>query len=739
MDLKKQEITFMGKTYRLEDLKAGIQKKDFGNISAGVLNIFNAIDKENANGLKNSLIDENERLDFWQKLTDFAGNKTLSEKEAQNLLKAMGAENSNVNDLKTLLDTIENKSNEILNVTHNKGNNSTVIEYKEGYFNEILQDGTRVVKPMEGKDNSLPVLIELNVPFSYMRDGITNRNAALELQKKAREADVNKLVEELGLKDVKADSRTEENGTKVESYKNDKGEEVLTIKNKGADNQVIEYKKDDNWYVIDSSPDIADKSITKYNSDKSKILDEVTYFNTGSIYQSMKYIPEKNIYQTTSYGRDGNISSIADFGISDIYREFPLKTQYFNSEGEVERIEIEERDPESNALLKTYIYDKDMNLKYYEIYDKGMTKKYDSNGTLIPDDGIRIDNMYSFSVHSYVSSKLDADRFENLCQNLEKDFNNPEIRAVLIDEVKCCKEVVADVIKMTPLKETRELKNFVMQMLDNCLTSDDPKEILKVLKLIHSIDNPRIFAIPLINQMNNETPNGIIDKTNYQGQIGDCWLLATINSISEIPELGNNFIKNLFDKDSDGNYIVKLQGGKVQYTITPDELNSEKYNNLSVGDSDLKLLEIAFSKYFEEFKPGGRNNLDGNWQELAMEILTGNKPLNLNQNVENNKMFVTLNNQDIELNEDNLDKLKEIPIKLDSLNRDTLKFIAKFKNRIAFSVSSQDNYNGHAFYVKDITENSITIKEPHNTGNTATYDIDDFLKVYTYGFTIMIL
>ncbi len=102
-------------------------------------------------------------------------------------------------------------------------------------------------------------------------------------------------------------------------------------------------------------------------------------------------------------------------------------------------------------------------------------------------------------------------------------------------------------------------------------------------------------------------------------------------------------------------------------------------------------------------------------------------------------MFVMLNNQKIELNEDNLDKLKGIPITGVSLDRDTLNFIRKFKNRMTLNIGSSDYRSSHAFYVKNITENSITMKEPHNTGNTATYDIDDFLKVYTHGFTIMIL
>jgi hypothetical protein len=50
---------------------------------------------------------------------------------------------------------------------------------------------------------------------------------------------------------------------------------------------------------------------------------------------------------------------------------------------------------------------------------------------------------------------------------------------------------------------------------------------------------------------------GINDNTSYQGNLGDCWWLASANAVAEYPEL----IKNLFVQDElseNGAMTVKL-------------------------------------------------------------------------------------------------------------------------------------------------------------------------------------
>ena len=65
------------------------------------------------------------------------------------------------------------------------------------------------------------------------------------------------------------------------------------------------------------------------------------------------------------------------------------------------------------------------------------------------------------------------------------------------------------------------------------------------------------------------------------------------------------------------------------------------------------------------------------------------------------------------------------------------------KEDIAVTVNSTDRDaiwgNAHAFYVKNINQNSVDVKEPNNTENIVTYSYEDFLKTYNYGDTVLFI
>lgn len=116
-------------------------------------------------------------------------------------------------------------------------------------------------------------------------------------------------------------------------------------------------------------------------------------------------------------------------------------------------------------------------------------------------------------------------------------------------------------------------------------------------------------------------PNGKIDENFSQGATGDCWLLASIIAIANSnkgAEILNDSLKVL----KNGDMQVTLKGINKTYTVTKQELT----NNIQMayGDGDVRALEIAINKYFEE-KRGINNALDINTNSprVAYKILTG--------------------------------------------------------------------------------------------------------------------
>ncbi len=117
------------------------------------------------------------------------------------------------------------------------------------------------------------------------------------------------------------------------------------------------------------------------------------------------------------------------------------------------------------------------------------------------------------------------------------------------------------------------------------------------------------------------TPNGKIDKQFSQGQTGDCWLLASIKAIANSPK-GLKILNDSLKVLPNGDVQVTLKGVNKIYIVTKQELE----NNIQManGDGDVRALEIAVNKYFEEER-GVRDGLDinGNYEFVAFYLLTG--------------------------------------------------------------------------------------------------------------------
>ena len=157
-------------------------------------------------------------------------------------------------------------------------------------------------------------------------------------------------------------------------------------------------------------------------------------------------------------------------------------------------------------------------------------------------------------------------------------------------------------------------------------------------------------------------PNGKIDEIFKQGDIGDCWLIAGINAIIDHTG-GKEVIENLLEYDkNNGNVTVFLKGFNKKYTITAKEI--KEFKQLSVGDGDIRAIEIAIDRYIKEnaYKCESYHfDIDNNSTAFLFEALLGNsKSMNfkraLKYNVfNNNQVFVLGNIKDGEIVSANLE------------------------------------------------------------------------------------
>lgn len=93
--------------------------------------------------------------------------------------------------------------------------------------------------------------------------------------------------------------------------------------------------------------------------------------------------------------------------------------------------------------------------------------------------------------------------------------------------------------------------------------------------------------------------DGAIGATKQSEQTGDCYLLSSLNAMSET-SWGRQAINDAIEPDGSGGYNVEFynaDGEKETVHVTSDELsaNPEKYSS---GDVDMNIIEVAAEKFY---------------------------------------------------------------------------------------------------------------------------------------------
>lgn len=252
---------------------------------------------------------------------------------------------------------------------------------------------------------------------------------------------------------------------------------------------------------------------------------------------------------------------------------------------------------------------------------------------------------------------------------------------------------------------------YISNRLDQCgdMKLPDAKTTFEIAQ--NMLDNNDLFI---------DAANGKIDKINYQGKTGDCWLLASLNGIAETPS-GKDFISNCISVNPETfDITVKLNGGKNEYVISRDELL--KSGNLSKGDFDVRAMEIAFKRCYSELTPP--KNIEGGNAFEAFEILTGEKSA-----IQSAKFLNNLSEKS---------DLKHKPLIIIAGN-DALEELEKLQPNVVICTSAMTSeVTAHQYWIK-IDGNNVTVKEPHNTNNERIYSKEEFLEKFNGGLNVLIL
>ncbi len=128
-----------------------------------------------------------------------------------------------------------------------------------------------------------------------------------------------------------------------------------------------------------------------------------------------------------------------------------------------------------------------------------------------------------------------------------------------------------------------------------------PRDMHKVEIDLYRVQNAEggDMRNPNIGKTDNEkTTREFLGTTRKQGRVGDCWLIAGLNSIIAKPEMLAKLNKLVSYDDKTGNYTVTMKGAKKKYVVSSKEI--AEAGHLSTGSLKTKAVEIAMDRYIKE-------------------------------------------------------------------------------------------------------------------------------------------
>lgn len=249
--------------------------------------------------------------------------------------------------------------------------------------------------------------------------------------------------------------------------------------------------------------------------------------------------------------------------------------------------------------------------------------------------------------HAGLPKSIKDSYLNHINQAISKHINNLEMWEYMYDRVKTdyddietptLNAMIAKEKGLNPNTRVNLIRQLENRIMNDYISPETKKDDIKTLiekELTKLSKNPDNMDVEFLDRLNSKlysrdsyyfggeeqeglkAPNGKIDNFTYQGNSGDCWLLAAINAISRSPK-GLKILNNSLKLNPDGSVTVRLNGVNKSYTISRKDLYAAR--EFATGDLDVRAIEIAVERYLMETK---RDDINGGWSGDAFDILLG--------------------------------------------------------------------------------------------------------------------
>ncbi len=223
-----------------------------------------------------------------------------------------------------------------------------------------------------------------------------------------------------------------------------------------------------------------------------------------------------------------------------------------------------------------------------------------------------------------------------------------------------------------------------------------------------------------------------------QGDIGDCWLLSGVNSLS-YSEKGREILSNALDY-SDSGITVRFKEGLGEYFISNDELANA--SNYSSGDDDMKAIEVAIQKLLKDYKNGKIENIPDKLETFFKKGLEtsieSNHPefiAHLFSNPEFTKKGVMLGPAADNYRERNMQTWNEVLDSFDSSNSSLTFSCLSEGEAVDVNGNKHHIYGPHAYAVKNVDADKVTIINPHDSAEEIVLTREEscrFVTIYAH-------
>lgn len=234
-------------------------------------------------------------------------------------------------------------------------------------------------------------------------------------------------------------------------------------------------------------------------------------------------------------------------------------------------------------------------------------------------------------------------------------------------------------------------------------------------------------SIKGINYVNDYTKGEInIDRKidNTKQVKNDCWLLAGINALGNTTK-GEKYLKNTISKRNYNNTVIYFKGTNTSVTIPQIALNAAKQSNKYVkGDDDMLAIELA-TEYYKKMLISNKEAMKNkNPNIINGKHTSGNFNDPLAGGFPSDILFLITGKKSTTYFNENNSNLNYIKILINKIKENPDKY--------AITCNFKEKRNGlyihHAYTLKKVDDNFVTLINPHNSGNEENIPINDFYE-----------